>query len=169
VTGALTNSVTLVAVATAVPCARRFTAETLRQWNVSGAPIDDACLITSELVTNAVRATGTLETDPSPETLASLPHINLKLTVAQGQLLVQVADNGEEPPQMQQQYEASTGGRGLFLVTMLAERWSYYSVGGGKVVWAELKLPQNRERGGAADVATLERVLWGMAAHKGGA
>ena len=137
----LTKSMRLAAVASAVARARRFTAETLRMWNVPEVAADDACLITSELVTNAVRATGTLESDPSPEALASLPDVELTLTFALDRLLIEVADASNEPPQLRQQYEAAVGGRGLFLVAMLAERWSYCPIGiGGKVVWAELEL-----------------------------
>ena len=113
-------------------------------WNVTAVAVDDACLITSELVTNAVRATGTLEANPSPETLVSLPEVELKLAVARHRLLIGVVDASSEPPLVQQRCESSVGGRGLILVADLAERWSYYPVGGGKVVWAELELPDGR-------------------------
>ncbi len=192
----LTNSIRLVAVATAVGCARQFTADMLRLWGVPSSLADDACLITSELVTNAVCATGTLDPEPDLVTLAALPLVGLKLTLAQGRLLIEVVDASETPPQVQQQYEAAESGRGLFLVTMLAERWSYFPVEtGGKVVWAELAVGSNSEGDDAtadvtgedtkraeplpngqpgssehvavhteafADVAMLERVLWGL-------
>jgi anti-sigma regulatory factor (Ser/Thr protein kinase) len=57
-TGIQTTSLRLAAVATAVRCTREFTSQTLRLWNVPPALTDDACLIVSELVTNAVLATG---------------------------------------------------------------------------------------------------------------
>lgn len=192
----LTNSTRLVAVATAVGCARQFTADMLRLWGIPAQLADDACLITSELVTNAVHATGTLDPEPDLATLASLPLVGLKLTLAQGRLLIEVADASETPPQVQQQYEAAESGRGLFLVTMLAARWSYFPMeAGGKVVWAELAVGNSSEWDDAtagvasasqeqaeplperepglsghvavhteafADVAMLERVLWGL-------
>lgn len=192
----LTNSIRLVAVATAVGCARQFAADMLRLWGVPGALADDACLVTSELVTNAVCATGTLDAEPDLEMLASLPLVGLKLTLAQGRLLIEVADASETPPQVQQQYEAAESGRGLFLVTTLAARWSYFLMeAGGKVVWAELAVGNSGEWDDAtagvasasqeqaeplperepglsghvavhteafADVAMLERVLWGL-------
>lgn len=191
-TGTLTNSIRLVAVATAVSCARQFTADMLRLWDVPGSLADDACLITSELVTNAVHATGTLDPEPDLVTLAGLPLVGLKLTLAQKRLLIEVGDASGTPPQVQQQYEAAEDGRGLFLVTMLAEQWSYFPMKtGGKVVWAELAVVDNEEQGDAtagvidgraehaeslpelsghvavrtdafADVAMLERVLWGL-------
>lgn len=192
----LTNSIRLVAVATAVDCARQFTADMLRLWGVPGSLTDDAYLIASELVTNAVHATGTLDPEPDLVTLAALPLVGLKLTLAKEQLIIEVADASETPPQLQQQYEAAESGRGLFLVTMLAARWSYFPVEtGGKVVWAELAIVSNGEHCDAtagvtdgratkteplperepglsghvavhteafADVAMLERVLWGL-------
>ena len=192
----LTNSIRLVAVATAVGCARQFTADMLRLWGVPNSLADEACLIASELVTNAVHATGTLDPEPDLVTLAALPPVELKLTLAQERLLIEVADASETPPQVQQQYEAAESGRGLFLVTILAARWSYFPIEtGGKVVWAELAVGSNGERDNTtagmvdgratqteplperepglsghvavhteafADVAMLERVLWGL-------
>lgn len=195
-TGTLTNSIRLVAVATAVSAARQFTTDMLRLWDVPGALADDACLITSELVTNAVCATGTLDPEPDLVMLANLSLVGLRLMLAQERLLIEVADMSDIPPQMQQQYEAAEGGRGLFLVTMLAARWSYFLMEtGGKVVWAELAAGDQGEGDDAtagvtdgraehaellpdcelgrsghvavhteafADVAMLERVLWGL-------
>jgi hypothetical protein len=34
--------------------------------------------------------------------------------------------------------EAAEGGRGLFLVAALSERWSCYRLSQGKVVWSEI-------------------------------
>jgi anti-sigma regulatory factor (Ser/Thr protein kinase) len=144
-TDTLTGSIRLVATAAAVACAREFVTEKLRRWNVPGSVVDDACLITSELVTNAVRVTGSLEAEPSLEALVSLPFVGLTITVAGGRLLIEVADDSDVPPQIHQQYATAESGRGLFLVTMLAEQWSYCLVAaGGKVVWAELVLPRLR-------------------------
>ena len=143
----LTDSIRLVAVATAASRARRFTANTLTLWGAHDSLVDDACVITSELVTNAICATGTLELEPSPETLADLPLIGLGLTLARERLIIRITDVSDTPPTMRQQYEAAEDGRGLFLVTMLAEEWSYYSVAtGGKVVWAELAVPRGVRR-----------------------
>jgi anti-sigma regulatory factor (Ser/Thr protein kinase) len=137
--GTLTNSIRLVAVVTAVASARQFTADMLKLWSVPDVLADDACLITSELVTNAVKMTGTLEPEPSPDVLAELPVIGLRLTLAHDRLFIEVVDTSCKPPELKQQYATADSGRGLFLVAMLADRWSYYRFAtGGKVVWAEL-------------------------------
>jgi anti-sigma regulatory factor (Ser/Thr protein kinase) len=137
--GTLTNSIRLVAVATAVASARQFTADMLKLWNLPDALANDACLITSELVTNAVKMTGTLEPEPSPDVLAELPVIGLRLTFTHSRLLIEVVDTSGAPPKLKQQYATADSGRGLFLVALLADRWSYYRFAvGGKVVWAEL-------------------------------
>jgi anti-sigma regulatory factor (Ser/Thr protein kinase) len=194
----LTASLRLAAVLTAVRCARDFVEQTLRLWNVLPGAIDDATLIVSELVTNAVLATGSTEVDPDFETLAKAPILGLQLTAAKGVLLVEVWDTSTTSPELRQQYEDALSGRGLFLVAMLAEQWGHYLPEyGGKVVWAELALPDDGARGEAAggvtgemqteskplpkrlprppsgtgvyvhtealaDVAMLERVLWGL-------
>lgn len=53
----------LAALPTAVSCSRVFTKLTLTKWGATSI-VDDAPLVVSELVTNAVRATGI--TDPHP-------------------------------------------------------------------------------------------------------
>ena len=150
----LTTSLRLAAVLTAVRCAREFTEQTLRLWSVPAGLVDDATLIVSELVTNAVLATGSTEVDPDFETLAKVPILGLQLTATKGVLLVEVWDTSTAPPELQQQYEDASSGRGLLIVAMLAAQWSYYLPEyGGKVVWAELALPSDgahvEEVGGA--------------------
>jgi hypothetical protein len=84
--------------------------------------------------------------------LAKVPIVGLQLTAANGLLLVEVWDTSTTPPEVQQQREDAMGGRGLFLVAMLAEQWAYYLPEyGGKVVWAKLALPDDREHGDAMD------------------
>lgn len=187
--GLLTTSLRLAAVPSAVAAARSFATDTLRLWQVLPELADDATLIVSELVTNAVRSGGILNLDPDTATLAGAPLVRLQLTRWNGSLLVEVWDDAPGIPELRQQYEDAEGGRGLHLVSMLADQWSYYVPPmGGKVVWAEMacqvKEPQRpadelpaplprRERKTAdpgsiaryratADVATLERVLWGL-------
>lgn len=191
-TGLLTTSLQLAAVPSAVAAARSFATDSLRLWQLPPETADDATLIVSELVTNAVRCGGIAELEPDNPTLAAAPLVRLQLTRWNDSLLIEVWDAAEGVPELRQQYEDTEGGRGLYLVAMLAERWSYYVPPlGGKVVWAELAIgkieqPQpataqpsaplpKRERKtpepgalaryrATADVALLERVLWGLQA-----
>jgi hypothetical protein len=106
-----------------------------------------------------------------------------------GALRIEVWDKDPMPPTKKEQGPDAEDGRGLFLVEMLSERWGVYSPrGGGKAVWCDVGIVQadkteelkplemlplsKREQQGVSatnthhrnmmDVATLERVLWGL-------
>ncbi|MFJ4523481.1 SpoIIE family protein phosphatase [Streptomyces sp. NPDC088810] len=83
-------------------------------------------LILSELVTNAIR----YGRDP----------IGVRL-LRDRTLICEVSDSSTTSPHLR--YAASTdeGGRGLFLVAQLAERWGTRYTPHGKVIWAEQPLP----------------------------
>jgi anti-sigma regulatory factor (Ser/Thr protein kinase) len=85
---------------------------------------DDATLIVSELVTNAVKSTGSAEAEPDFEVLAKVPIVGRRLTATSGLLLIEVWDTGITPPELHQQHEDALSGRGLLIVAMLAEQWS---------------------------------------------
>ena len=107
----------------AVPMARRFTADALR--DVQDDLVDDVELVVSELVTNAL--------------LHGAAPVVLRLSVARDRVRVEVEDSGRElPVRMRQDGEAMTG-RGLSLVARLSSGWGVEPAGGrGKVVWAEV-------------------------------
>ncbi|MHB9857228.1 SpoIIE family protein phosphatase [Streptomyces sp. YIM S03343] len=83
-------------------------------------------LILSELVTNALRY--------------GRGPISVRL-LRDRTLICEVTDASTTSPHLR--YAASTdeGGRGLFLVAQLAERWGTRYMPGGKVIWAEQPLP----------------------------
>lgn len=108
-----------------IPRSRRFVADALGS---QGAPVSDAVLlVTSELVTNAVRH--------------GRGDVELRLEVDDGQVRIEVVDDGhaevplpgEEPPGM------ALGGRGLRIVNQASRRWgSGFDPAGRTLVWAEL-------------------------------
>ncbi|MCG6498494.1 SpoIIE family protein phosphatase [Kitasatospora sp. A2-31] len=105
--------------------ARRFTRTTLDAWGLS-ALSDYAELLVSELVTNALLH-------------ADAPR---RLRLFRDRVLtVEVADAGGQTPQLRPFAEQDEGGRGMFLVSELAQRWGSRLTRDGKVVWAELELP----------------------------
>jgi anti-sigma regulatory factor (Ser/Thr protein kinase) len=176
----LTSGMTLAAVPTAVRLARLFVCRQLSQWGLSQL-ISDAELVTSELVTNAVNATGTTNPRPRWSELHDLALITVRLVVTVDSLIIEVWDRDPSPPVPQQPEQADEAGRGLLIVGALCRRWHYFfPESGGKAVWGELVilahdllpsgLPKRQQprRTPAyqaeyvSSYATLERVLEGL-------
>ncbi|MFJ4677226.1 ATP-binding protein [Kitasatospora sp. NPDC088783] len=136
------SHLTLADTPNAVPWARRHTADILRRWRIPDAVIETANLIVSELTTNAIRhpANDQLQSTGYPS-LAGVGTFTLGLLLTGTGLLVQVADRDPRPPARREVGVEATGGRGLFLVSEMTNRWGYYpTTTAGKVVWAELLL-----------------------------
>jgi anti-sigma regulatory factor (Ser/Thr protein kinase) len=106
--------------------ARSWLTDTCAGWGLP-AP-DDAVVIVSELVENAVRhARG----DPT-----------LRVELRDAVLSIAVGDDDPSPPRlvpMTDTTRLSTGGRGVAVIDQLASAWGHSPrLGGGKVVWAVL-------------------------------
>ncbi|MEV5408498.1 SpoIIE family protein phosphatase [Thermopolyspora sp. NPDC052614] len=116
---------TFPAQAKVVRQARRNVRATLEQWGLT-ALADTSELIVSELVTNAVNhARGPI-----------------KVRLLRGRSLVcEVGDASFAVPALRDPEEGTDGGRGLHLVNWLAYRWGSRLTPGGKVVWAEQRIP----------------------------
>ncbi|WP_443061888.1 SpoIIE family protein phosphatase [Streptomyces sp. NBC_00490] len=107
--------------------ARRLTRRTLRQWGLESL-LESTELLVSEVVANAVRFAG------RPITLRLLRTDVLRC---------EVADDSTAVPRMRHARLSDEGGRGLFLVDQLAQRWGATRVSTGKVVWFEQPLPRD--------------------------
>ncbi|MFE6176501.1 SpoIIE family protein phosphatase [Streptomyces sp. NPDC056464] len=84
-------------------------------------------LVASELVTNAIRhATG------GP--------VQLRL-LRDRALICEVSDGSGTSPRLRQARSTDEGGRGLFLVAQLTERWGTRYTPQGKIIWTEQRLP----------------------------
>jgi anti-anti-sigma factor len=104
--------------------ARRFVNETCAAWRVDELR-EDACLVASELVENAVQH------GRSPA--------RLRLDLSRGVLTIAVRDAAPTPPERRVVGTAPTGGRGVYIVDVIARAWGYAPTWtGGKVVWAVL-------------------------------
>jgi anti-sigma regulatory factor (Ser/Thr protein kinase) len=111
----------------AVPCARLHTKVILQEWDL-GPVAEDAELIVSELMTNALQASLSL-TDAQP--------IVLHLLANDERLIIQVWDALPMAPTPQQHALDAETGRGLEIVSLLSDRWGFYRPrDGGKTVWA---------------------------------
>ncbi|MDF5751449.1 ATP-binding protein [Spongiactinospora sp. TRM90649] len=145
------DSLTLVALPNAVWLARAYTAATLRGWGFSDEQfVDDARLLVSELVTNAVQALGMHVVMPKVSTLlADESLIRLVLEVVPGvdALLIEVWDaDPRAPARPGRPGIDSEHGRGLAIVDGLAASWGYrYPKDAAlpwiKVVYATIRSP----------------------------
>lgn len=98
---------------------------------------DSAALVLSELLTNAGRHA---RVSPGRE-------IETRFLAVGGGLRIEVHDASEAPPQERKPNVDACDGRGLLLVTALADAWGFGDRDGpGKVVWAEFGL--NHRTGG---------------------
>jgi len=107
--------------------ARMLVRRRLRRWGLSEL-IPTAELLASELVTNAVRyAQGS---------------IALRL-VREGGLVCEVLDDSAALPRLRHAGDEDERGRGLQVVSQLAQHWGARRTPSGKVVWCELPLPHS--------------------------
>lgn len=124
--GLLTHHVPLAAGPAAVPEARARVRAVVRAWRVPVDPYPVA-LLTSELVTNAIRheATGT---------------ISLEIQYSARQLRVDVHDTSCAAPAPGTPPADAETGRGLIIVAALADEWGFYATPAGKAVYFTLAL-----------------------------
>lgn len=129
------TSLQLGAFPSAVPCARLHARQVLWEWGLD-AITETAELLVSELVTNGVKAAQA--TDHKPP-------VQLRLSGNRACLLIEIWDGNTQPPVPRElENDASAleaqGGRGLFLVEALSERWGWYPTRNpeGKVTWCEI-------------------------------
>jgi anti-sigma regulatory factor (Ser/Thr protein kinase) len=116
---------TLPAELTSARRARGLIRRPLRRWGLSDLqPVAE--LLVSELVTNAVRyAQG---------------KVGLRL-ILEGGLVLEVMDDSAALPRLRHPDEDDERGRGLQVVSQVAQRWGARRSQSGKVVWCELPLP----------------------------
>ena len=134
----LSDSLLLGALPTAPSCARSHIRLVLAEWKMA-ALTDAAALVVSELVTNSVRASAGTDGHPLHRD-GVLAALRLRI-FADGTLLVlEVWDTIPAAPAARLAGPDDEGGRGLWLVDMMTDRWGWTTAHGwpGKVVWAEL-------------------------------
>ena len=110
--------------------ARRFTRNTLREWDLASLA-DDAEAIVGEFVANAV----------SHAVRAALPGqaIGLRLLRRTGEVMCAVLDPSYSAPVLKTPDRDEEAGRGLQMVDALSDVWGWSPVTGrGKAVWAIL-------------------------------
>ncbi|MFF1697779.1 SpoIIE family protein phosphatase [Streptomyces sp. NPDC058257] len=105
--------------------ARDLATQQLHDWGLDELAFATE-LVVSELVTNAVR-------------YAEGP-IQVRL-IRDRTLLCEVADTGHTSPHLRHSGEDDEGGRGLFIVAQLVQRWGTRYTRSGKTIWTEQAFP----------------------------
>jgi anti-sigma regulatory factor (Ser/Thr protein kinase) len=136
------TSLTLAATPAAVSRARQFTRFTLSQRGLATLA-EDTELVVSELVTNAVQASGTAEPpEAGADGLGPAATIRVRVLAYQTGVIVEVWDAGPGSPARRDAAPGAEGGRGLMIVAALCRDWGYSrTADGDKVVWADLAIP----------------------------
>ncbi|MFR9794896.1 SpoIIE family protein phosphatase [Streptomyces sp. MS06] len=109
----------------AVKEVRAFVTRRLAEWDLDELSFTTE-LVLSELVTNAIR-------------YGSAP---VRVRLLRGRSLIcEVSDGSNTSPHLRYAALSDEGGRGLFLVAQVAERWGTRYTPTGKIIWAEQTLP----------------------------
>ncbi|WP_329101590.1 ATP-binding protein [Streptomyces sp. NBC_01439] len=171
------DQLNLAAVSTAVSVSRHFIRLTLSKWHARAIE-GDAALVVSELVTNAVRATGgVLDRQPTWSELDELNLVTVRMLGLPTSVVIEVWDVSPKNPVLTTPDDDTEGGRGLLLVQSLSSQWGSHRTPRGKVVWSELQVPgatspvlprrsrsqhSNVQPAARADPWLLRRVLVGL-------
>jgi len=136
----------LGALVSAVPCARLHARQVLREWGI-GHLGDSTELVVTELTTNAVRASREL----------AQAAVRLWLLSDAAQILILVWDASPQPPVVLGVTGEAEHGRGLMLVEAVSEQWGWSSRagGGGKFVWAIVRLCLTPGKPGGIGIGNL--------------
>lgn len=107
--------------------ARRITScVMLHQWQLPPQVVEHGVLLVSELVGNAVQHTGARV-------------FGLRMLRRSGWVRIEVRDPSRELPCLMPVREMDAGGRGLFLVDKLSDRWGVDLLPRGKNTWFEMR------------------------------
>ncbi|WP_283137896.1 ATP-binding protein [Rhizohabitans arisaemae] len=120
------HTYTLSTGAGSVRVARDATRSALQSWGLAPL-VDDAALVVSELVTNAIRHAALISGRPITLTLMRQP----------AHVMCAVADPSDAVPIPKEPDFISESGRGLYIVETYSYRWGWDPLDdGGKAVWA---------------------------------
>jgi PAS domain S-box-containing protein len=120
-----TATMQLAAEPAAASAGRGFVASALATWGCTEV-METARLLTSELVTNALRhANGPLQ-------------LGLRRTASE--IIIEVSDRGAERPVVRPEDPTSETGRGMLLVDALSDTWGTTLADSAKTVWCALRV-----------------------------
>lgn len=176
----------LTAVDTAASVARSFVRQHLQHLGLLTL-VEEGALVVSELVANAVQATGLVGSSVKLHDVRKEHVIAVQVRAVGAQLYIEVWDRSTTPPVQQKPDDNAEHGRGLLLIEMLSQGWGFtHPPAGGKIVWAAFELARPPQQSGKqmplpqrapsatapprgpvydqASAALLERILQGLRA-----
>jgi anti-sigma regulatory factor (Ser/Thr protein kinase) len=103
---------------------REFVGEMLSLWGCKDSD-ETACLLASELATNAVVHAGT--------------GITVRMSLMPPMLFLEVEDGSSTMPEPLNLTPDSERGRGLFLIQALSDKWGAERTSQGKIVWFQVR------------------------------
>jgi PAS domain S-box-containing protein len=134
--------ITLQAEPEQVATGRRFVRDSLTAWNHEELA-DTACLLASEILTNAVRH-------------ARQP-VSLRLHQMPGEIIMEITDDYVQLPRRTSPELDDEFGRGLALVEALSESWGALPTRVGKIVWFTLATGARHPAASLADALAAAR------------
>jgi anti-sigma regulatory factor (Ser/Thr protein kinase) len=139
-TSRVTREIWLAAEMSAPRDARAFVPGVLGDWGLEHLR-EDAELVASELVTNALRVTSASGPAPFRAPPPRRAMIRVRLVLLEGSLIIEVWDPAVARPSPARAMDPDAeNGRGMLIVEALSAQWnSYDPAEGGKWVWAELR------------------------------
>jgi anti-sigma regulatory factor (Ser/Thr protein kinase) len=158
----------LAALVSTVTCSRLFVRQVCASWQISQTQTDDAELLTSELVSNAIAASGVTGPRRVHGSLYSdVKLIGMRLLDLGDSIAIEIWDTSLRPPKLIAPSPDAEHGRGLHMVDALSIRWGYYFTRiGTKVVWCQLALDADISAGSAGDhPEAFKRVAEVLQAH----
>ncbi|MEP7179445.1 MAG: ATP-binding protein [Pseudonocardiales bacterium] len=109
---------------------RRLLARDLASYDLPAGAIDDAILVASELVGNAVRHTSAAESAT----------VDVSWDVDPSGVRVCVGDTGSQQPELRIPGSDEPSGRGLTIVDAMSDEWGVEGSPRGKTVWAHVPM-----------------------------
>jgi anti-sigma regulatory factor (Ser/Thr protein kinase) len=113
-----------------VPESASLARDLVRRLQVAGDTLEALMLIVSELATNAIRHART--------------RFNVALEHRGEAIRVKVTDTAPGLPELRDPAPTELGGRGMLIVSTVADRWGVEPQPVGKTVWAEVTLADDQ-------------------------
>ncbi len=120
-------------------CAQREVWHVVEAWGLQHIA-DVVELLTLELVNVALAGSERIGRARYRD-LLRVRLVGLRFRLAAEGLVIATWDSDPRPPRFSQSGTSHRDGSELYWVPMLAEAWDFFPSGGGKVVWAEVRIP----------------------------